>query len=245
MATLYDNRVDIFINNYTQLETQLLECLDYMPFIVENKNVISPKFIPIIVESCALIESIFKQNINKDQKKYSFKKYSEFYEPILSLSGVFSIFLESPLQILNPFNNWDTQQPNWWEAYNLLKHDRLNNYKSATITNALLALSGLHQQMSKFKNFIGGFLKAGWIDTTDTDLIADISSVSHLAGLHPSPPSMIIESKLFVSPTRENFVTYIKKDDPCIFDIDFDFRGLSNRVRTIIYAHQDWSNYYQ
>lgn len=43
-----DNRIRFVISNFDNLEKQLLECMEFMPFIDQNKHVVSSKFIPII-----------------------------------------------------------------------------------------------------------------------------------------------------------------------------------------------------
>lgn len=221
------------------LEKQLINCMEYIPFIETNNQVLSPKFVPIIFESCSLVDSIFKEMTGDDGERRTLKKYSEMYEPYLSLEERTSLFLVSPLQVLQPYKGWVTGPPEWWSAYNSLKHDRLNNYEVATYTNAALALAGLHQLMSCFKEFIGGFLRVGWIHTSNIELLINLGSVAHLGALHPSPPSMVVESELFASPTRDNFITY-NANDPRFFEVDYDVSGLSHRIRDLLFAHEDW-----
>jgi hypothetical protein len=230
-------KTDFVIANFVVLEDQLIDCMEYIPFINGNKDVISAKFIPIIMDSCSLIDSIFRDFSGQKHEKYNLKKYGDLYEHFLSLDKVISIFLVSPLELLSPYKGWKSSQPEWWKAYNMLKHDRLNNYKVSTYRNAVLSLTGLHQLMSRFKHFTAGFLRAGWIDTQTIEVIEQISSANHLAGLHPAPPNIIIESKLFVSPTRENFVGY-DSDDPRFLEVDYDAQGLSNRVRNFLLANE-------
>jgi hypothetical protein len=234
------SKTDFVISNFSSLERQLQDCMEYIPFIDANKQAISPKFIPIITEACGLIESIFKEITVDDSGKYNLKKYSQLHEDNLSLEVNKSLFLGTPLRVLEPYRGWTKQQPEWWQAYNSLKHDRLNNYNVATYTNAVLALTGLHQLMAKCKIFIGGFLKAGWIDTQSLDILADLSSAAHLGPLHPGPPSMIIESTLFVSPSDLNFIQNSSDDDLLYLEIDDSIPGLSERVKDFIFAHEGW-----
>jgi hypothetical protein len=234
------HRLDFVINNFSLLELQLASCMDYIPFIDINRDVVSPKFIPIITEACALTESIFREITGDKGKRYSFKKYAELHEPSLSLEGNISLFLSYPLQLLEPYRDWTKQQPAWWKAYNALKHDRLRNYHVATYANVVAALAGLHQLMSRCEIFIGSFLRAGWIDTEDAGLEERLGVAAHLGALHAGPPSMAVESKLFVSPTVENFINYTLGDDLLYLDVDYSIAGLSNRVRSFIFAHEDW-----
>jgi hypothetical protein len=211
--------------------------MDFIPFIDGNKEIVSPKFIPIIMDSCSLIDSILNSFASGKSERYNLKKYSEMYEPTLQLETNISLFLSSPIKPMTPFSGWTKGQPSWWAAYNAIKHDRLNNYKEAKFVNAATALAGLHQVMSRFKEFIGAFLRVGWLDTSEIETLADLGSVAHLSSLHPQPPSLVVESRLFVSASRDNFVNSY---DDFYFDIDYDTNGISSRVRNLLFAHDEW-----
>lgn len=234
------DKADFVVASFSVLEVQLIHCMEYIPFIEGNKDVMSPKFIPIIMDTCSLIDSVLREMTGNKNERYSLKKYSEAHERVLLLEGNLTLFLSSPLQLLEPYKNWTKEQPEWWAAYNMLKHDRLNNYKASTYRSAVLALAGLHQLMSRSKAFIGSFLRAGWIDTQPFEVVEQLGSVANLGALYPNPPDMLIESKLYVSPTGENFIDYVSVEDPRFFEVDYDARGLSNRVRNFLFAHDEW-----
>jgi len=43
-----------------------------------------------------------------------------------------------------PWKDWsNTQSPNWWQSYNSIKHDRVNNFQEASLKNAIDTLAGL------------------------------------------------------------------------------------------------------
>lgn len=197
---------DLAISMFSNLENQLKNCLEYVPLIEENRNTVSPRFIPIIIESCSMIDSIFNRLSETKDNKQSFKAYSREFEPYLNLESRISLFLGPPVMPLRPFKEWTTRPTEWWESYNKLKHDRMRNYRAATLFNSIFALAGLHQVMASFKDFVGSFLKAGWINTSDDEVTIEIGSVWGLSSLHPAPPTMLVESSLFVSPSRDNFV---------------------------------------
>lgn len=234
------DKADFVAASFSVLEEQLILCMEYIPFIEGNKDVMSPKFIPIIMDTCSLIDSVFREITENKDERYNLKKYSETYEPAFALEGNLTLFLSSPLQLLEPYKDWTKEQPEWWAAYNALKHDRLNNYKASTYRSAVLALAGLHQLMSRSKAFIGSFLRVGWIDTQSFEVVEQLGSVANLGALHPNPPDMLIESKLYLSSTGENFIGYHSYGDPRFFEVDYDARGLSNRVRNFLFAHDEW-----
>jgi hypothetical protein len=225
------------VSNFISLEEQLSNCLEYIPYSPNNVCVVSPKFIPIILESCSLIDSIFFSLADDKSERYNLKRYMELFEPAIGLENNITLLLSTPIRGLIPFKDWTTKQPDWWVANNSLKHDRLDNHQCANMTNAVLALAALHQVMTRVKHFVGSFLRAGWIDTSDMETIVEIGSVANLGALHPSPPNIVVESKLFASATRNNFVISF---DEYYFEIDYDMNGISNRLRNMITAHEDW-----
>ena len=135
----------------------------------------------------------------------------------------------------NTYKGWTQEQPNWWSAHNKLKHDRLNNYHFATFTNAVQALAGLHQLMVRQRNFVGGFLKAGWIDTTNLEVLDNLGSAAY----EGSKVDVVVESKLFASASYDNFVNP-DTSDSLYFDVNYEANGLSNRIRNILFGHEVW-----
>jgi hypothetical protein len=234
------DKASFAVSSFSGLEVELIACREYLPFVEANKQAISPKFVPIIMEACSLIDSIFRENTADKTKHYNLKKYGLEHEPRLSLHEDLSLFLNSPVQILRPFKDWTKKQPDWWAAYNKLKHDRLNNYEAATYTNAVLSVAGAHQLMARNKIFVGEFIKAGWINVQDDELMMKVASSAQLGALMGNPPDMVIESRLFASPTLDNFVLPESEDDPLYIQVDYDYPGLSNRVRGFIFAHEEW-----
>lgn len=95
-----NSKLRFVISNFNELETQLAQCLSYIPFVEQNKRVISPKFIPIILETCGLIESIFKELEGDSGKRYDLKEYSKLIEPILDLEQTISLFLNPHYRFL-------------------------------------------------------------------------------------------------------------------------------------------------
>lgn len=222
-----ENIIEFVISNFTNLERQLIECMEYIPFIEQNMQVVSPKFIPVILEACSLIESIFKELTNNKRKIHNFKKYAELHEKHLELEDTISIFLSTPIRFYQPYKKWTKIAPNWWHAYNKIKHDRLNNYEYATYQTVVLSLNGLHQLISKCILFTDHLIKAGWFNP-DGEFIPDlvISRISE-SGI---PISIIpCESKMFVSPLNFNNFVSFQHGDPIIKECDF-----SNRVKLLL-----------
>ena len=221
-----EKKIDFVVSNFSDLENRLIDCLSYIPYTDQNFNTISPKFIPIILDTCSLIESIFEDLV--DEKKGNFLKYSLKIEDYLKLSETISIILTSPIQFLNPFKDWQNKTPEWWEIYNKLKHDRLNNYHLITYKSVILSLAALHQVISKNRIFTNHIIAKGWVQPSEEDIaelycarMIDIGCLA--AGVFSC------ESNLFVSPLRDNFV----ENEGNVYSINYECE-FSNRVRTLI-----------
>lgn len=221
------NKLSFVVSNFEELESRLIECLSYIPFIENNKQVISPKFIPIILEACSLIDSVFKNSKGQKGKKHDLKSYTKLVEQHLYLEEAISIFLNPPLRFLTPFESWTKAAPSWWTAYNKLKHDRLDNYDAATYENAILAMSGLHQVISRSEEFAPVLLSAGWLNSNSHDVGGLLSR--RFSSSNPIP----VASKLFVSPLDRNFVNY----DSGYLEIE-TFCDFTDRVKGILVAHE-------
>ena len=202
------SKIEFVVSNFQGLENQLLECLNYIPFIEKNKDTISPKFIPIILESCSLIESIFK--ISVEEANMNFKKYSKKIDDLLQLSETISIFLVTPIQFIMPYRNWTNQIPSWWDTYNKLKHNRINNYDLATYVTVINSLVALHQLISKNRLFTNHIIEKGWINP-DSETIPEL--IGARIGEYGVPINLIAcESQLIISPLHSNIVNFEKGD---------------------------------
>lgn len=219
-------KVEFVVSNFIDLEKKLIDCLGYIPYKEQNYNTISPKFIPIILDTCSLIESIFKDIIGKG--KFNFKDYSEKIDDKLDLTNTISVLLTSPVQFLEPFKNWKNKIPEWWNIYNKVKHDRLNNFHLITYNAVVLSLAALHQLISKNRKFTNCICANGWI-SPDSEIIGELYG-ARMINENCLPINIIAcESKLFVSPLHLNFVD--KENDRFIVDYSCEF---SNRIRAML-----------
>ncbi len=217
---------DFVIANFVDLENQLVQFMEYVPFVSENKSIISPKLIPIHIGACSLLESILKFNVQK-KGRYDFKSYSKLLERELELENTCILFLINQIQILNPFEDWTKKAPTWWEIYNKMKHSRMENFTSVSLIDTVNSLSALHLLIGRTWAFTGSLMRAGWFNYSD-EKFAELSTY-HLVGCQP--PLMPIESKLFVSPIKGSFILNI---DP----LEIDYWDFSDRVKTYIFQNE-------
>lgn len=153
---------------YHQMETGLQDFMEYVPLHVGHLDVHSFKLITILLETGPEVINSFdiavfhkyvteifdpqisatrdnllkKENARrKKNQSLSFADYYNFLNAygIPKLSRV-SIRLKNIEAYIVPF---ETIHPEWWETYNLLKHDKYNNFERATFRQTLRACAGL------------------------------------------------------------------------------------------------------
>ena len=228
--------LDFVLSNFIALERSLLDCMDYVPFIDQNRGIVSPKFIPIILESCGLIESIFRYMAG-DAEGGNLRAYCQRYERRLNLENATSLFLTSRLHLLRPFHGWALAVPSWWKIYNGLKHDRIANYAVASFTEAVNALAGLHQVIARSDVFTQHLLRLGWINEDDEmNLEHLLVRLAHESAM--SLPEMPAHSTLFVSPLAGSFVDWTKTPPKILWE-DWSF---TSRVKNYVWNYEDNEN---
>lgn len=168
----FQSRVELSQKAFHQVENRLNDFLDYVPLDSGHLEVYSLKLVSIILEigpelvnsfdlatfhvgSGSLGEAFGKSNVRENRKKL-LEKERKLRERRRSLTfGDYYSFLNtdktpklsSATILLRDFNAYMKPfrivNPEWWESYNLLRHDKYNNLKNATLRNALKASGAL------------------------------------------------------------------------------------------------------
>lgn len=220
-----DDPLNFVVSSFVTLEEQLQTCMEYVPCIDQNSCVVSPKFIPILLDACSLIDSAFRHQMSK-KGQHNIRTFAAEHEPYLELDNATTILLVSPIRLLRPFRGWRDHAPAWWKAYNQIKHDRVGNYAAATYAHTVTAMAGLHQVLVRSWIFHSNLLKAGWFNPRDQEgLITLLAAREACCG----PPELPVDSKLFVSATRSDFAKW-ELDPPGIELWEF-----TERVKNFIY----------
>lgn len=218
---LEDDTRDFVVANFHSLEDQLLDCMRYVPFLEPNRAVVSPKFISILLDACSLIDSVLRDA--SPEGRHTFKQYAALHEPRLDLEAATTVLLVSPLQFLRPFKGWSSSTPLWWEVHNQVKHDRLRNYAAASYLHTITAVAALHQVLARSWDYLGNLTRAGWFNEASDGLLELAAARSAGAG----PPDLPVQTRLFVSAIREDFIVW--KDDVPTINWNWDF---TPRVRS-------------
>lgn len=147
MTIIKTSKRNIHWDYYIALENDIKELSRYIEFDESNFQAHSIELTRLLLtassevdvvvkELCKLIEPNSKaENIN-DYKKVITEKLPAIINTgiICPLYGLF----------LTPWSNWTGDgNPEWWRSYNKVKHERNNNYKSASLKNVLNSVAGL------------------------------------------------------------------------------------------------------
>ena len=159
-----------FYDQYQIIEEDFINFLKVIPMSYNNPlELRSPVLRDVIIRSCIQIEIFFKEwakyYISDNQESKLYKKYFETFSKSkkqkkekgwkLDDYHCFSELLDndfSAIEMMNfeneirPFSGWrdSFSVPEWWEAYNTIKHSTGTNAKKvSTLINAINALGAL------------------------------------------------------------------------------------------------------
>jgi hypothetical protein len=217
---------------YGWLEEELLAILKYIPPADQNLQTFSPRIATLIIESCGLLDSIFRQNSpdpatiggkSKPRRKLDICDYAELYTTQLQLPTARSILLIATPKYLTPFSAWkellsggDYKAAPWWRIHTELKHDRIANLKAARLEVAIESLCALHLIIATLPKFASAVIKNSWVFNPRYNP-KDVIEI--LEGTAKAPHSFLVESKLFVVARGfETFPESMKDFHPAMFN---------------------------
>jgi hypothetical protein len=156
-------------NYFLALEKDLEALSRYIEFCKDNLNTYSIELAHLLLSSASEIDTVAKcicailepnakaDNINtyrkiikagEDAETYGFDRPGKA-DPVLAeehkhrLSAL-KIYIPRYNMALVPWESWKKDvSPDWWKAYNEVKHERNNYFNKATLRNVLYSLSAL------------------------------------------------------------------------------------------------------
>ena len=128
-----------------------------------------------MLDASSLVDTIFREHYSgaKDRSRLNIADYCLDYESRLGLSRHRSLLYQTPPVYIETFKGWydpDTDSyvtVPWWQDYNALKHDRIKEYRRATLSNAIHSLGALHQVISLMEVFKSALLRRDLISFGD------------------------------------------------------------------------------
>ena len=197
----------IIIEFYESLEQDLLNFLKVVPYEKQNFETWSPKLIDILVGAGSLLDSLFRTSMpeelaEKQRKDYNINDFHAVFSK--DLKPLRSFVYLSPPFVLQPYKNWTQSAPlAWWDHYNKVRHDRLENMRFATMQTAMDVLCALFEAIVQNQKMGKALLRHRWTDLGgfNPDLIMPkldsqrLSDAIGMMGRH----TLFVQSKLFAT----------------------------------------------
>jgi hypothetical protein len=183
------------VNSFTTTEEMLLDVVRVVPYVREHEQVWSPKLVTVLLEACSQLDSLWKAqaSLSRFTKKgnLDIKDYFAYYGKDLGPRWIVA-YGEEP-ELLKPYECWEGAKeyvvPDWWAAYNKVKHNRLANRTSATLKSAISALGALFLAIVRCKKCHNAIMQVDWFSGHPGLLLDDSKSIDLKYG--------IVESELF------------------------------------------------
>lgn len=162
------DRFEIYWDYYLTIEKMLVDTRQYLSPSQQNKNAYSDEFAKIILLACSEIDAILKflcklENISPSKKYYEMQDYSELLSYFSNIKDVglgpaYCSSLKEKVPIVFPFKELDKGKPyanlNWWENYQKIKHNRMENIELGNLENALFSLAAYYIIICITMNYI-------------------------------------------------------------------------------------------
>lgn len=134
-------------NYFLAIEKDLETVSKYIEFSEDNFSTYSIALTHILLSASSEVDVIMKQLcalLDADYKTENIDQYRKVINDKLPLFRYEEVTINRFGMVLNPWNNWLTEEnPDWWRSYNNVKHQRNNFYREANLKNTLNAVGAL------------------------------------------------------------------------------------------------------
>ena len=133
---------------FLSLENDFIKTIDYVEICDENKITISIRFLQLILSIGSEIDVTLKRFCNIINKKPIKKSDIEIYRPIILKAYPkfhnLEILIPRYGMKIHPWETWgENINPDWWHAYNCVKHERNIYFDIANLKNTISSMAGL------------------------------------------------------------------------------------------------------
>lgn len=158
-------QTEFVFDSYKLLEDKLEKFLGIIPPSTENWNTWSPELVSIFVEAGNLLDSLSRTLLGGGDSLNIKDFKTKLFEPMEVLNSNIVMYTY-PLMILTPFSNF-REEDGWWYIYNKLKHNRIDHYQKANLSNVLNVLGGLFLLLTRYKEeeFSKALHRRQWLRT--------------------------------------------------------------------------------
>jgi len=142
------SKIESHWNYLLAIEGDLERLSRFIEFDRQNFECFSVEISRILLASGAEVDVVCKQICKKLNPRSSADRIHPYQNEILASYPTipdFKVLLPRYGLTLTPWSNWSVSNnpPDWWAAYNKIKHHRDAEYHQANLQNALNAVGGL------------------------------------------------------------------------------------------------------
>ena len=154
------------------LEAELLTISRYINITEDNFGTHSAELSALILRICTEIETLRKRITGANDNGAASEKLLALYPDIAC------IVIKLPLWALTfqPWKSLPDNKPEWWSAYESIKHDKLNCIVSGNLFSFLNSLSGLYAILLFYERFFFGHKNDKGVETVDFEQDILVSS---------------------------------------------------------------------
>lgn len=155
----------IYWENYLSIEEEFIRITKFVALDTINYATYSTAFLKLLLELGSEIDTLAKVLCSVAWNKANVQKINEYGNCILQNAPEFErVFVVSETIKEIPWQDWGNKSPDWWVAYNKVKHNRYETgsiggktqeyFKFANLENVFKALMALYQLEIYTLNFL-------------------------------------------------------------------------------------------
>jgi len=136
-------------NYFISLEKDFIRTLDFIELTPANAATYGDNFAKLILAAGSEVDVICKalcDLVAPGSRPQNIWQYKGVVTQAFPKIHTAEIMVQRNGQVIVPWASWDPEiakSPEWWSAYNHIKHDRVANFALASQENALNSLCGL------------------------------------------------------------------------------------------------------
>lgn len=131
---------------FAVLEEDLLTASRYVDFSEDNFGTYSIEFAHLLFAASSEVEVVFKKLCELHSPKAATKTMDDLRRALREPTHLHRMSVTVPRfhMEFSPWDNWrDAKNPDWWQSYNAVKHERHTSFRKATLEAAMKAIAGL------------------------------------------------------------------------------------------------------
>ena len=142
------SRIEVHWNYFLAIENDLVRLSRYVEFDERNFVCFSVEIARILLAASAEADVVCKQlclKLNESSLADNIHRYREHIKVAYPNICDFEVILSRYGLTAKPWDKWNEDEgvPDWWTAYNKVKHRRQSEYHRANLKNAIDSVAGL------------------------------------------------------------------------------------------------------